>query len=77
MTKKKTEAASALSAEPCVVNPDGSLSDRGLWDDFLEEDARPHPWDTTCAEQDIAHARSGVPTKPSAPPTPRHRKARR
>ena len=70
MTKKKT----ALSAEPCVVNPDGTLSDREIWADILGDDIC--PWDTTCAEQDIAHARSRIPTEPSAP-TPPHRKTRR
>jgi hypothetical protein len=70
MTKKKIAKASRLKAEPCVIHPDGTVSDRELWADFLVEDARPHPWDTTCAEQAARHTASSLPTVPQ-PPKPR------
>ena len=74
MPRKRT---TELAAEPCVVHADGTVSDRELWAEFLEEDARPHPWDTTCAEQAARRAAESDPTEPSAPPTPHRRTTRR
>ena len=56
-----------LAAEPCVVHPDGTVSDAEIWADILGDDVA--PWDTT-TEAQIARG-----TTPSAKDEERARRA--